>query len=399
MLLVKNGRVLTMEGEEYENGYVLIDGEKIIGVGSIASLNESEYKIEKMIDAYGGYILPGLVEAHCHVGIWEDSIGFEGDDGNEDTDPVTPHLRAIDAINPFDRAFEEARNAGVTTVVTGPGSANVIAGQFAAVKTYGRRIDEMIIKHPVAIKIALGENPKEVYHHKNQSPVTRMATAAILRETLIKAKEYKEIWDEYHKDQEENERPDFDFKMENLIPVLKKEIALKAHVHRADDIFTALRIANEFDVNITLEHCTEGHLIVDYLKEEKVPVMVGPALSDRSKIELKNLTFKTAGVLANAGLSVAIITDHPETPIQYLPLCAALAVREGLDENEALKTITINAAKNCGISERVGSIKKGKDADIVIFNGHPLDFRAKAQVVLINGEVVYESNDTLRGVS
>lgn len=382
-----------MDGTDYENGYVLIDNGKIAGVGSADTFDESQFSIDKIIDAQGGYVLPGFIDAHCHVGMWEDSVGFEGDDGNEDTDPVTPHLRAIDAINPNDRAFEEAREAGVTTVVTGPGSANVIGGQFAAIKTYGRRIDEMILKEPIAMKVAFGENPKTVYHQKNQSPVTRMATAAILRESLMKARDYKRTMDEYNADPEENDKPDFDFKMESLLKVLNKEIPLKAHAHRADDIFTALRIAREFNLNITLEHCTEGHLIADYLKEEAIPVNVGPSLSDRSKVELKHLTFKTPGILAKEGLSVAIITDHPVTPIQYLPLCAALAVREGMDEYEALKAITINAANNCGIDDRVGSIKAGKDADITIFNGHPLDFRTRAEYVLINGKIVYERKE------
>lgn len=393
MLLIKNGKILTMDGTDYENGYLLIDNGKIAGVGSAGTFDESQFSIDKIIDAQGGYVLPGFIDAHCHVGMWEDSVGFEGDDGNEDTDPVTPHLRAIDAINPNDRAFEEAREAGVTTVVTGPGSANVIGGQFAAIKTYGRRIDEMILKEPIAMKVAFGENPKTVYHQKNQSPVTRMATAAILRESLMKARDYKRTMDEYNADPEENDKPDFDFKMESLLKVLNKEIPLKAHAHRADDIFTALRIAREFNLNITLEHCTEGHLIADYLKEEAIPVNVGPSLSDRSKVELKHLTFKTPGILAKEGLSVAIITDHPVTPIQYLPLCAALAVREGMDEYEALKAITINAASNCGIDDRVGSIKAGKDADITIFNGHPLDFRTRAEYVLINGKIVYERKE------
>ena len=385
MILIKNGKILTMEEERYDNGYVLIEGGKIAEVGSMETLAEHKFDIETVIDAAGGYVLPGFVEAHCHVGIWEDGMGFEGADGNEDTDPVTPQLRAIDAVNPADRAFEEARNAGVTTVVTGPGSANVIGGQFAAIKTYGRKIDDMILKHPVAMKVAFGENPKTVYQQKNQSPVTRMATAAILRENMMKAREYKELWDEYHRDTEENDKPDFDFKLESLLKVLNKEIPLRAHAHRADDMFTALRIAKEFDVDITLEHCTEGHLIADDLKEAGVPVTVGPALSDRSKIELKHLTFKTPGILAKAGLSVAIMTDHPVTPIQYLPLCAALAVREGMDEYQALEAITINAAANCGLQDRVGSLKAGKDADVVVFDGHPLDFRTKVKHVLING--------------
>ena len=377
-----------MEQEDFEQGYVLIDGDKIHEVGDIKTLNEGSIQITEVIDAKGGYILPGFVDAHCHVGLWEDAIGFEGDDGNEDTDPVTPQLRAIDGINPIDRTFQEAREAGVTTVVTGPGSANVIGGQFAAIKTFGRRLDEMIVKEPVAMKAAFGENPKTVYHQKNQMPVTRMATAAILRESLMKARDYKEAIDKYDDDPEENDKPDLDFKLESLLQVLNREIPLKCHAHRADDMFTALRIAKEFNIRITLEHCTEGHLIADYLKGEDVPVMVGPSLCDRSKPELKNLTFQTPGVLSKAGLSVAIITDHPVTPIQYLPLCAALAVREGMDEREGLKAITINAARNCGIDDRVGSLKKGKDADVIVTLLHPLDLRAKPSMVLVSGRIV-----------
>jgi imidazolonepropionase-like amidohydrolase len=356
----------------------------------MTEFSSERLSITEEIDAKGGYILPGFIDAHCHVGMWEDSIGFEGDDGNEDTDPVTPHLRAIDAINPWDRSFEDARCAGITTVVTGPGSSNVIGGQFAAIKTHGRRIDEMILKDPVAMKVAFGENPKTAYHQKNQSPVTRMATAAILRESLMKAKDYKKKLDEYEIDPEEYDEPDFDFKMESLQAVLKREIPLKAHAHRADDIFTALRIAKEFSVDITIDHCTEGHLIADLLKEENVPVIVGPSLSERSKVELKNLTFKTPGVLAEAGLRVAIMTDHPVVPIQYLSLCAALAVREGMKEYDALKAITINPAINTGISDRVGSIKVGKDADIVIFDKHPLDFNTSVKCVMIDGKIVNE---------
>ncbi len=377
-----------MEETNYNNGYIIIEGDKIKEVGDTGKAKYNEADMEHIIDAEGGYVLPGFIDAHCHVGMWEDSIGFEGDDANEDIDPITPQLRAIDAVNPNDRAFEEARGAGVTTVVTGPGSANVIGGQFVALKTFGRRIDEMILKEPVAMKVAFGENPKSVYHGRNQSPVTRMATSALLRESLKRAQEYKESIDKYNEDPNENEKPDFDFKMENLLKVLNKEIPLKAHAHRADDIFTAIRIAKEFNLDISIEHCTEGHLISDYLKAECVPVIVGPSLSYRSKVELRNLTFKTPGILAKEGIDVAIMTDHPETPIEYLSLCAALAVREGMDEIQALKSITINAAKICGLEQRVGSIKPGKDADITVFNGHPLDFRTNVKYVFINGNTV-----------
>jgi imidazolonepropionase-like amidohydrolase len=393
MLLIKNAYIMTMAGVDYKKGYVLVKDGKISGVGhSIENIDKSVLKGENtlIIDAEGKYVLPGFIDAHCHVGMWEDAVGFEGDDGNEMTDPITPHLRAIDGVYYMDRAFVEAREAGVTTVITGPGSANVIGGQFAALKTYGRRIEEMIVKEPVAIKVAFGENPKTVYNEKKQSPMTRMATAALLRESLSNAKEYKRLLDEYNDNKEENDKPDYDMKMEALLKVLNKEIPVKAHAHRADDILTAIRIAKEFEIDITIEHCTEGHLIKDILLEEGVCACVGPLLTDRSKIELRNQSLKAPGILSHAGLKVAITTDHPCIPVQYLSLCAAMAVKEGMDENEALKAITINAAEITGIDSRVGSIEAGKDADIVIFDGHPLELKSKVLSTIINGKVVFE---------
>ncbi len=391
MLLIYNGNIVTMSDTDYENGYVLIDNDKITAVGKdIAEVKEQLMPDTKRIDAKGGYVLPGFIDPHSHIGMWEDAVGFEGDDGNESTDPVTPQLRAIDAIYHADRSFAEAYESGVTTVVTGPGSANVIGGQFAAIKTFGRCVDEMVIKQPVAMKVAFGENPKTVYNEKHQAPMTRMATAAILRESLFKAKEYQELWEEYKKDPEEYDKPEFDFKMEALLMVLNRQIPLKAHAHRADDIITAIRIAKEFDVDITLDHCTEGYLIKDILAEAGLPVIIGPMLTDRSKIELRNQTLKTPGILSKAGLKVAIMTDHPCVPEHHLCLCAAIAAREGMDEKEALKAITINAAEITGISDRVGSIEKGKDADIVIFNGNPLELKTTVQKTIINGVVIYE---------
>lgn len=390
MLIIKNGKVMTMAGLNLENGYIAAEQGKIVEIGKDDdSLHKNTKPEDTVIDAQGGYVLPGFIDAHCHVGLWEDSVGFEGEDGNEMTDPVTPHLRALDGVYHADRAFAEARENGVTTVVTGPGSANVIGGQFAAVKTWGRRIEEMVLKAPVAMKVAFGENPKNVYYEKRQSPMTRMATAAILRENLMKAKEYKEMLDAYKGNSEENDKPEYDMKMEALLKVINREIPLKAHAHRADDILTAIRIAKEFEVDITLDHCTEGHLIKDILLEEGIPVIVGPSLTDRSKVELRNQSLKTPGILSDAGLSVAIMTDHPETPIQYLWLCAAMAVREGMKEEDALKAITINAAMNTGIADRVGSLEKGKDADIVIFSGHPFNFNTRVVTTVINGNIVY----------
>ncbi len=377
MLLIKNGTILTMVGEPIENGQVLVDGGKIIAVGKDISVPENC----EIFDANSGFVMPGIIDAHCHIGMWEDSLGFEGDDGNEITDPVTPQLRAIDAINPMDRSFVEAYENGVTCVCTGPGSANVIGGQFATIKTKGKRIDQMVIQQTASMKVAFGENPKRCYNAKKQAPSTRMATAAILREALLKTKNYID-------NKEKNST--FDMKLESLIPVVQGKLNVKAHAHRADDIFTAIRIAKEFGLKMTLEHCTEGHLIADELAKEGFSAIVGPTFGSRSKVELKEKTFETPAVLHKAGVKIAIMTDHPVIPVHNLPMCAALAVRAGLDEETALKAITINPAEILGISHRVGSLQVEKDADIVVFDKHPFDIQAKALCVLIDGEVVYK---------
>ena len=380
--LIKNAKIITMTGENYENGCVLFD-EKILYVGSDENQSDDE-----VIDAQGLTVMPGIIDAHCHVGMFEDSMGFEGADGNEDSDPITPHLRAIDGINPFDRAFKEAKNAGVTTVVTGPGSANPVGGQFAAVKTDGICIDDMIIKAPCAMKFALGENPKSVYSEKDDAPVTRMGTMALIRELLIKSKEYKDKLDAYEENSEENEKPEFDMKYDAMLPVLRKEIPVKIHAHRADDICSAIRIGKEFDILVTLEHCSDGDAVLPVLMREKLPVMLGPTLSDRSKIELKNLTFATYKNLSDNGIDVAIITDHPEITIENLPLCSVMAVKHGMNEEKALEAITIIAAKNCYIADRVGSLEVGKDADIAVFTDLPTRFDAECTMTFINGKKV-----------
>lgn len=384
MIAIKNVTIHTMaEDEIIKNGVILIDNGKICNLGSNIAIPEN---IE-IIDGKNGFLMPGIIDAHCHIGMWEDGLGFEGSDGNETTDPVTPHLRAIDAINPVDKCFQEALEAGITTVATGPGSANVIGGTFATMKTYGKTIDDMVINECTAMKSAFGENPKRVYSGKKVTPSTRMATAAILRENLIKAKNYVEKQEAFKNGNAK--APDFDMKLEALAKVIRKEIPLKSHAHRADDILTAIRIAKEFDLDLSLEHCTEGHLITESLKDEHIKsIIIGPSLSDRSKVELKNLTFKTPMILNKAGIKVSIMTDHPVIPLQYISLCAALAAREGMDEEEALRSITINPARAINAEHRVGSIEIGKDADIIIYNGHPFDLRNTVKLVMIDGKVV-----------
>lgn len=382
MIHIKNGKLYTMTNGIIEKGNILVEHGKIIAIGE----NVEVPKDAEIIDAEGKLVFPGFIDAHCHLGMWEDAIGFEGADGNESVDPVTPHLRAIDAIYPMDKTFEEAREGGVTTVCTGPGSANVIGGIFSTIKTYGHRIDDMIIDETAALKVAFGENPKRTYSNQKKSPSTRMATAAILREQLFKARAYKE------KLENADKKPDYDMKLEPLVKVLNREIPLKAHAHRTDDIFTALRIAKEFDVNITLDHCTEGHLIVEDLLKENKYIISGPQMTERTKYELKNKTFKSPAIMSRAGLKIAITTDHPVIPIQYLPICAGMAVRDGMDEAEALKAITINAAEVLGLHNRLGSLEVGKDADIVIFDGHPFDVTSKSEFVLIDGKIVFQRN-------
>ncbi|MBC2397664.1 amidohydrolase [Clostridium tetanomorphum] len=383
MIFIKNGKIFTMADKIYENGGILIKENKILEIGE----NIQVPKETEIVDAKGGWVIPGIIDAHCHIGLIEEGMGFEGNDINETTDSVTAELRAIDGINPLDHSFEEAIKAGITTVMTGPGSANVVGGQFVAMKTKGICVDDMILKAPAAMKIAFGENPKRVYNSKGKRPITRMATAAILRETLVKAKNYKK-----RKDASEikGDNFDIDLRMEALIPVIQKKIPLKAHAHRADDILTAIRIAKEFDLNITLDHCTEGEIIGEYIKDAQVPAIIGPTLTFKGKIETKNKSFTTPKILSNLGVKVAIMTDHPVIPIQYLPMCAGLAVKEGWDLEEGLKSITINAAEIIGIEDRVGSIEKGKDADIAIFDGNPLDSLTNTMYTIINGRIEYK---------
>ena len=393
MKAIVNANIKTMVGDkkrgakvkaEYENGVILIDGKKIKAVGTASQVKVP--KNAEVIDAKGKLVLPGFVDAHSHLGMWEESIGFEGADGNEATDPVTPNLRAIDAIYPLDEGFENARAGGVTSVVTGPGSANVIGGQFAAIKTYGHAVDQMIIKEPIAMKCAFGENPKRVYNSKNQAPTTRMAVAAILRETLSAAKDYAARKKAAKGDS--LKMPAYNAKLEAMIPVVEGKLPLKIHAHRCDDILTAIRIVKEFGLKASLDHCTDGSLIAEEVRASGFPAIVGPSFGVKSKLELKNKSFKTAADLANAGVKVAIMTDCPVHEQGALPLFAAMAVKAGMEVEDALRAITINAAEISGIADRVGSIEPGKDADIVIWETNPLSVEAKVSRVFIDGEEV-----------
>ena len=382
-MIIYNGVVHPMNGPVIPRGYVAFEGGRITAVGP---MEELEHEPEGL-DAQGGHILPGFIDAHCHLGLFGDALGFEADDGNESTDPCTPQLRAIDGVNPMDRGFQEAREGGVTTVLTGPGSANPIAGQFLALKTNGRWVDEMVIKAPAAMKFALGENPKSVYNERKETPVTRMATAAIIRENLSKAQEYQDKQSKADEDPD-TDMPDYDAKLEALIPVVEGEVPAHFHAHRADDIATAVRLSKEFGLDYVIVHGTEGYKVAELLAAESVPVITGPCLTDRSKPELVGQTLENPALLVKAGVKVAICTDHPETPIQYLPLCAAMAVRGGMEEEKALSAITSAAAEIAGIDKRVGTLTVGKDADIVVTAGHPFEWNGRIKAVFIDGEQV-----------
>lgn len=377
MLIIENGKVLTMAGRTFENGSVIIQGKKIVDV--VEGQASKRLEAAEILDAQGGLIMPGIIEAHCHMGITEEKKGMEGEDCNETVVPITPSLRAIDAINPMDAAFDDAVRAGITSAMIGPGSANVVGGQFAFIKTKGRCIDDLIVKAPAAMKIAFGENPKSNYSGQNISPVTRMAIADLLRKELFQARQYLE-----------KEEAGSDYRYECWRPVFEKEIPLKAHVHRVDDIFTAIRIAEEFQLDLTLDHCSEGHLIAEKLAQAGYPVIVGPDLASRNKIEVQNMAFKTAGILAKAGLTIAITTDHPVSLIQSLPLCAGLAVKAGLPGEEGLKAITIHPAEICRVDDRVGSLEAGKDADVAVFSDNPMLTFTRTLYTVIDGVVCYD---------
>ncbi|MCI8695073.1 MAG: amidohydrolase [Lachnospiraceae bacterium] len=387
-MYIIGGLIKTMAGRDIRDGCIRIQDGKIAEIGRRDEVKFHPAPCEEVIEIRDGLIMPGIIEAHCHMGITEEKKGMEGDDCNETVDPVTPYLRALDAVNTMDAAFDDAVRAGITSAMIGPGSSNVVGGQFAFLKTRGRRVDDLVVKAPAAMKVAFGENPKVNYSGQGKSPSTRMAIAAILRQELNRAKAYQE---KKRKALENGEEFEEDFTLECWLPVLRGEISLKAHVHRVDDIFTAVRIAREFGLKMTLDHCSEGHLIAEELAGEGFPAIVGPDLASRNKIEVQNMAFKTVGVLNRAGVMTAITTDHPVSLIQSLPLCAGLAVKSGLALEEGYKAITIHPAVICGVADRVGSLEVGKDADIAIFTGNPMEVFTRTLYTIIDGKVVYDA--------
>lgn len=390
-MLIYNAKIYTMaEQGIIKNGFVRTENGKITEVGEMTFLQTAPS--EGDFDAEGCNLYPGFIDCHSHMGMWENGIGFEGADGNEITDPATPQLRAIDGVNPADYSFLEAARAGVTAVLTGVGSANPVGGEFLAMKTYGSpRIDKRIIKSPAAMKFALGENPKRCYNDRDETPTTRLATAAIIREQLNKAKRYQAdmaLYEAARGTDNEESLPEYDAKCEALIPLLNHKIKAHFHCHRADDIFTAVRISEEFNLDCVLIHATEGGIVAEELKQAGFPCVIGPVIADRCKPELSRQSTQNAALLHNAGIEIAICTDHPENPIQYLPLSAGVCIKAGLDKAAALAAITVNPAKIAEIDSRVGSIEAGKDADLSVMDGEFYDVLTKTKLVLVDGNRV-----------
>lgn len=380
-MVILNAYIYPVVGCPIENGYLRFD-RQISEMGPMTDYVPQAG--EQVWDAQGSWVLPGLIDIHTHLGLWGDGESYQDGDGNEEGDPITPQLRVIDGINPGDPTFRESLAAGVTAVVVVPGSANPIGGQGAAIRTCGRRIDDMLIRAPLCVKFALGENPKGLYRDRDETPVTRMGTAAMIRQALFEARDYG-ARKQAALDNPELDPPDFDMKHEALLPLLRREVQAHFHAHRLDDIFTAIRIAREFDLDYVIVHGTEGHLAADILAEEGARVIVGPTLMDRGKLELKHSSFSGPATLQKAGVLCAICTDHPETPLKLLPLCAAMAAKCGMGHDEALAAITINPAKIAGLDGRLGSLEPGKDADIAVFSGDPLDLRSEIRAVFSLG--------------
>lgn len=379
-----NAKILTVnkDNDIIENGWVELDNGKISAIGTGAC----EYGSDD-IDADGKTLTPGFIDAHTHLGLMSSGVGIEGEDFNEDTDPITPQLRVIDGINPMDIAFSDAYNAGVTAAAVAPGSTNPIAGEITALKTFGKRIDKMVIK-PVGMKFSLGENPKMTYLDKDDSPATRMAIASLIREALTKAQRYSSDIIKSQREPADYDEPEYDAKSEALIPLLERKIKAHFHCHRADDIFTAIRIAKEFNLDYTLIHCTEGYLIADELAEENATAVVGPIICGRNKPELAKITPKNIVSLSNNSVKTAICTDHAEVPIEYLSLSAGIAARNGLSKTNAIRAITIIPAEILGIDDRMGSIEVGKDADVLLFSNDPIGLNGVPDTVIINGKIV-----------
>jgi imidazolonepropionase-like amidohydrolase len=394
MKAILKGTLHTVSNGTIQKGTVVIDDEgRIAAIGPGVDVPPDA----ETVDATGLNVFPGFVDAHTHLGIWEEGVGRAYWDGNEATDPVTPHVRALDALNPRDQGLADARSVGVTTVCVTPGSANAICGQAVVIKTAGDVVDRMVVREPAGLKMALGENPKSVYKPRDKMPSTRMGTAALIREALFNAHAYLAKQARAAEDAEVKP-PDEDLKLEAIALALRRAIPARVHAHRADDILTALRIGHEFGLDIIVEHCTEGHKVATDLVEQGVPALVGPTLSSRSKMELRELSFATAGELSRAGVTVALISDHPFVPIQYLPLCGGLAIREGLDQETALRAITLTPAELLGVERRVGSLEVGKDADVALFEGHPFfDVQARCLLTLVQGQAVHERLSSRKG--
>ncbi|MGC9781054.1 MAG: amidohydrolase [Candidatus Heimdallarchaeota archaeon] len=407
------GKIIPVGKEEFDNGHILIDDKgKIKKVGKGFDVP----KDAEIIDAKDLVAFPGIIDAHCHAAVWEEEIGLTLQDGNEMTDPITPQIRVLDAINPVEKGMRRAISGGVTCICISPGSANVVGGQMTTIKMHGTIVDKMVVQETAGMKCAFGENPKRCYGDAlKRMPGTRMGSLGLFRQLMFetqnymnkaeeyekKLKQYKEDLKDYNKkvkggkDKDtkkptEPTKPDKDIKYEAMVPILKKELPLRAHAHQANDIVTAVRLAKEFDVDVIIEHCTYGHKVVDFLAENKIPAVVGPTFGFRTKIELREMTWKTIGILYKAGVLVSMTADHPVVPLQFQTLYAAIAHREGLPLQGAYEVITLNSAKILGIDDRVGSIEEGKDADIVLWSGNPLDIQSKAQKVFIDGELVYD---------
>src|SRR5262252_1110420 len=386
VVAIVGGRVVPIASADIPDGTVLIENGKITAVGESVAVPDGA----QVVDADGAWVLPGFMDAHAHVGVSEEAEGWAGQDTNEMTEPVTAHVRAIDAINPADMGFRDAISGGVLAVNVNPGSGNPIGGQTVAMKCWGRTVDEMALRQPSGMKSALGENPKRVYGEQKKTPSTRLGTAAVIRGALVDAGNYlRRIEAEEAKPEAERKPVDRDLKLEALGKVLRKEIPWRQHCHRADDIATAIRIADEFGYNLVIDHGTEAHLLADILASRDIPVVIGPLLTSRSKVELRNRSLANPGRLANAGVTIAITTDHPVVPVNFLVHQAALAVKDGLDRDTALRALTINPARIAGVDDRIGSIEPGKDADLVIWSGDPLDVLSRAERVFVDGAEIY----------